>query len=137
MRKMLLVLLPLLFMVTLAGCAHQSGGYAAASGGYAFDDCDFEGDCYGGLDRTTSTCVFVQNPAAQARLAVIVSHQHPATRVVNRGDWMPGTPSTDSSWNGNTSTSAPPPASVAPAPIAREPVVLVSPAGDGRSPRTP
>ncbi len=134
MRKPLLVALRLLLLLSLAGCAHQSAGYAAA-GSYAFDDCDFEGDCYGGLDGTAASCVFVQNPAAPARLAVVLSRQRHTTRVVNREDW-PGRPGTDSSWNGNTSTSAPPSVSLAPAPVAREPVILPSPSGGGRSPRT-
>jgi hypothetical protein len=138
MRKPLLVALPLLFLISLAGCAHQSAGYAAASGGYVFDDCELEGDCYGGLDRTYASCVFVQNPAVPARLSIVLSRQQHTTRVVNRADW-PGRSSADSSWDGNASTSAPsapPPASVAPAPVAREPVILPSPAGEGRSPRT-
>jgi hypothetical protein len=56
---------------------------------------------------------------------------------VNRGDQMPGTPSAESSWNGNASTSALPPASVALAQVTREPVILASPSGEGRTPRTP
>jgi hypothetical protein len=43
--------------------------------GYAFDDCDFEGECYGGLDRTTSTCVLVQNLAAWPVLRSFISTQ--------------------------------------------------------------
>lgn len=133
MRKPLLVALPLLLLFSLAGCAHRSAGYAAA-GVYALDDCEFEGDCYGGLEGTNASCVFVQNPAVPARLSIVLSEQQHTTRVVSRGDWL-GTPPSDSSWNGNPSSSAPPPASVVPAPIAREPVILPSPPGDGRSPR--
>ncbi|HLN57482.1 MAG TPA: hypothetical protein VK416_02920 [Thermoanaerobaculia bacterium] len=135
MRKPLSVVLPLFFLISIAGCAHQSG-VSAASVGYAYDDCDFAGDCYGVLDMTTASCVFVQNPAAPARLAIIVPSQHHTTQVVNPRDSMSGSPSPDPSWNGNSS-SVPPPASFPPAPVAREPVILVSPASDGRSPRTP
>ena len=131
MRKLLSAFLPLLLLFPVAGCAHRRAVLTPASVGYAYDDCEFEGDCYGGLDTTAASCVFVQPPAAPARLAVIVASQRHATRVVTREDWTPATAST------NASASAPPPSSVAPAPVAREPVVLASPAGGGRSPRTP
>jgi hypothetical protein len=136
MRKPLSVALPFFLLILMAGCAHQSG-VSAASVGYAYDDCDFDGDCYAGVDTTAASCVFVQNPAAPARLAIIVPPQDHATRVVDPREPMRGSPPPDSSWNGSSSASAPPSADFSPAPVAREPVILVSPAGDGRSPRTP
>jgi len=127
MRKPPLAVSLLLLLLPLAACAHQSAGYAPACLGY--DDCDFDSDCYGGLGRTNYSCVFVDNPAMPARLAVIVSPQHHTPRVVIRGDWVP----TDSS----RSAGAPPQAIVAPAPVSREPVILPSPPAEGRTPRTP
>lgn len=131
MRKLPLAVLLLLFLLPLAACAHQSAGYAPAYAGY--DDCDFDSDCYGGFDRTAYSCVFVENPAAPARLAVVVSPQHHAPRVVIRGDWSP----TDSPGSVSSSDGAPPQAIVAPAPVPREPVILISPPAEGRTPRTP
>ncbi len=121
----------LLLLIPLVGCAHQSADYASAYAGY--DDCQFDSDCYGGFDRTAYSCVFVESPAAPARLAVVVSAQHHIPRVVIRGDWVP----TDSSGSASSSAGAPPQANVAPAPVPREPVILSSPAADGRTPRAP
>jgi hypothetical protein len=131
MRKPPFAVSLLLLLLPLAGCAHQSAGYAPAYLGY--DDCDFDSDCYGGFDRAAYSCVFVENPAAPARLAVVVSPQHHIPRVVTRGDWTP----TDSSGSPSSSAGAPPQAIVAPPPVPREPVILASPPAEGRSPRAP
>ena len=133
MRKRLLLILSLPLLLGLAGCAHQSagaGGYAAM----AFGDCEFGEDCYG-PDTTPYACVFYQAPTMPARLAITGTRHHPHPRIVDRGDWSPGSPSTDSSGSASSSASAAPPP--APPPVAREPVVLVSPPGEGRAPRTP
>jgi hypothetical protein len=133
MTKRLLLISSLPLLLGLAGCAHQSasaGGYA----GMAFGDCEFEEDCYGGPERTPYACVFYQSPSMPARMAITVPKHHPSPRVVGRGDSMPDRPSNDSSGSANTSSAAPPPA---PPPVSREPVVLVSPSGEGRTPRTP
>jgi hypothetical protein len=137
MRKRLLRILSLPPLLVLAGCAHQ--GAAAGAGGYAgmaFGDCEFEEDCYGGPETTPYSCVIYQSPSMPARMAIsTVPRHHPAPREVNRGDRTPGSPSTDSSGNASSSASvAPPPA---PPLVSREPVVLASPSGEGRTPRTP
>jgi hypothetical protein len=134
MRKPLLTVssLLLLLLLGLAGCAHQGAGGGAGYAGGAYGDCEFGEDCYGPYN-TTYTCVFYQTPSMPARLAIApVQRHHPSPRVVDR-DWSPGTPSTDSSGNANAPSAAPAPS----APIAREPVVQVSPPGGSRSPRTP
>ena len=126
------VLLPLL-LLPLAGCAHQSAGYAPAYA--AYDDCDFDSDCYGGFGTTAYSCVFVENPAVPARLSVIVPQQHHTPRVVVRGDGTPSSPPADSSGSSSSSAGAPPPVLVAPAALPREPVILPSPPAGGRTPR--
>ena len=120
-----------LLLVGLAGCAHQSAGGGGGYAGMAFADCEYSEDCYG-PDTSPYTCVFVQAPSVPARLAITApAHRHPSPRVVHRGDW--GAPSGDSFGGAGTSASAaPPPPPPAPA---REPVVLVSPGGGGRTPR--
>jgi hypothetical protein len=124
MKKRLLLIPSLLLLLGLIGCAHQgAGGYA----GMAFGDCEFEADCYGGPERTPYSCVFVQSPSMPARMAITVPRHHPSPRVVER-DWTPGSPSNDSSVS---ASAAPPP------PVSREPVVLASPSGGDRTPRTP
>ena len=130
MRRRLLPASFLLLVVGLAGCAHQGAG---GGGGYAampLGDCEFGEDCYGS-DRTPYACVFYQAPTMPARLMITVSNHHPSPRVVDRGDWIPEAPSVPTS--GSASFTPPP----APPPVAREPVVLASPAGEGRAPRTP
>ena len=131
MRKPPFAVSLLLVPLPLAGCAHQSAGYAPAYAGD--DDCDSDSDCYGDFDRTAYSCVFVENPAAPARLAVVIAPQHHTPRVVARGDWPP----TDSSGSASSSAGAPPQAIVAPAPVPREPVILPSSAAEGRTPRMP
>jgi hypothetical protein len=131
MRKRLLVISSLPLLLGLAGCAHQSaGGYA----GMAFGDCEFEADCYGGPERAPYSCVFYQSPSMPARMAITGTRHHPSPRVVDRGDRMPGSPSMDAGSASSSASATPPPA---PPPVAREPVVLVSPSGEGRTPRTP
>ena len=134
MRRLLLPVSFLSLSLGLTGCAHQSAGGGAGYAAAAWGDCEFGEDCYG-PDRTPYACVFYQAPTMPARLAITVPRHHPSPRVVDRGDWVPGSPSTDSSGSATSSASAAPPP--APAPVAREPVVLVSPAGEGRTPRTP
>jgi hypothetical protein len=134
MRKRLLPISILPLLLGLAGCAHQSQGAGGGYAGMAFGDCEFEADCFGGPERTPYSCVFYQSPSMPARMAITVPRHHPAPRVVDRGDWMPGSPSNDSSGSANASSAAPP---LAPPPVSREPVVLVSPSGEGRTPRTP
>jgi hypothetical protein len=132
MRKRALLLSSLPLLIGLAGCAHQTaggGGYA----GMAFGDCEFEADCYGGPERSPYSCVFYQSPSMPARMAIGVSGHHPSPRVVNRGDWAPGSPSYDSSGSASSSSAAPPPP---PPPVSREPVVPASPSGGGRTPHT-
>ncbi len=133
MRKRLLLISSLPLLLGLAGCAHQSAG-AGGYAGMAFGDCEFEEDCYGGPERTPYSCVFYQSPSMPARMAITVPRHHPSPRVVDRGDWMPGSPSMDSSGSASSSASAAP---AAPSPVSREPVVLASPSGEGRTPRTP
>jgi hypothetical protein len=130
MRRRLLPASFLLLVIGLAGCAHQSAGGGGGYAGMAFGDCEFGEDCYG-PDTTRYTCIFYEAPTMPARLAITGNRHHPSPRVVDR-DWMPGSPSMDSSGNASSSASAAPPP-----PVAREPVVLVSPAGEGRAPRTP
>jgi hypothetical protein len=123
----------LLLLIGLAGCAHQNaggGGYA----GMAYGDCEFGGDCYG-PDTTQYSCVFYQAPVMPARLAITGTRHHPAPRLVNRGDPRPGSPPMESSGSSSASVSAPAPA--VSMPISREPVVLASPSGESRTPRTP
>jgi hypothetical protein len=135
MRRRLLPASFLLLLAGLAGCAHQSAGGGGGYAGTAFGECEFGEDCYG-PDNTPYACVFYQAPAMPARLAITVpAHRHAFPRVVDRGDSMPGPPPTDSSGSASSSMSAaPPPAPPLPA---REPVVLASPAGGERTPRTP
>lgn len=134
MKKPLLTVSSLFFLLVLAGCAHQGAGGGAGYAGAAFDDCEFSGDCDGAYN-TPYTCVFYQPPSTPARLAIAgVPRHHPSPRVVTR-DWTPSAPSTDSSGNANAPSAAP---SMPSAPtVAREPVIQASPAGESRSPRTP
>jgi len=129
MKKRLLLIPSLSLLLGLVGCAHQSAG-AGRYAGMAFGDCEFEEDCYGGPETTPYSCVFVQSPSMPARMAITVPRHHPSPRVVER-DWTPGNPSNDSSVS---ASAAPPPP---PAPVSREPVVLASPSGGDRTPRTP
>ncbi len=124
MRKRLLLIPSIALLLGFAGCAHQSAGGGGGYAPMAFGDCEFETDCYGGPEGTYYSCVFYQSPSMPARMTITVPRHHPSPRVVNRGDWTPGSPSTDSS---STSSVAPPP------PVSREPVVLASPSGGGRT----
>ena len=130
MRRRLLPASFLLLVIGLAGCAHQSAGGGGGYAGTAFGDCEFGEDCYGPY-TTRYTCVFFEAPAMPARLAITVTRHHPSPRVVDR-DWTPGSPSTGSSGSVSSSFSAAPPP-----PVMREPVVVASPGGEGRAPRTP
>jgi len=130
--KKLLLAAPSLLLLLLAGCAHGNAGYAAA--GYPLPECDFAEDCYG-YDRYAYTCVFYQAvPAVPARLQVVLGPRHPSPRVVHRGDGDPiGRP--DPGTGSSSASLAPAASAPPPAPVAREPVTLVSPAVD-RSSRT-
>ena len=130
MRRRLLPASFLLLLVGLAGCAHRSAGGGGGYAGMAYGDCEFGEDCYG-PETTPYTCVFFQAPAMPTRLGIaLATHQHPSPRVVNRGDGVPTSPWIDSGAVGSSAGAMPPPA-----PIAREPVVVASPVGGGRSPR--
>jgi hypothetical protein len=130
MRKGILAVSSLFLALSLAGCAHQSGGYGYGGGGY-LDDCEYAGDCYGGPQYT---CVFYEWPApAPARMEINVARHFHSTRVVgpreggSSQDYGPGSSSSSSS-----SASAPP----ASMPIvAREPVVMAAPSVDRGTPR--
>lgn len=131
MRRRLLPASFLLLVIGLAGCAHQSAGGGGGYAGAAFGDCEFGEDCYGPETNRGYTCVFFEAPAMPARLAITgTTRHHGLPRVVER-DWTPGSPSVDSAGSASSLPAAPPP------PVMREPVVVASPVGEGRTPRTP
>jgi len=115
----------LLSLASLAGCAHQTGGYAY--GGFPEDECGPMEDCYGGPQYT---CVFYQPAVAPARMEISLARHAHSPRIVGPREGSPGMPPPDSSaGSSSTTASAPPPP---PPLVAREPVILVSPP----SPRT-
>ncbi len=128
MRKLALAVSSLFALASLAGCASQQAGSTGYSAAGSFTgDCEFGEDCYG-PDAYQYTCVFYQPvPAAPARLNIEVSHRHPPTRVVHRGDSNQFNPQPDS---GSSASASAPSVSIAPPSIAREPVVMASPSGD-------
>jgi hypothetical protein len=135
MRKLVLAVSSLFALASLAGCASRSAGYSGygGGGGYLFGECEYDGDCYG-RDTDQYTCVFFEPaPRVPTRRDIALSNRHSSTRVVHRGDGSLSFPQPDSS-NGSTQSATPPSTSFAPAPVAREPVVLATPSGD-RSPR--
>lgn len=124
MRKWLLAVSSSVLALSLAGCAHQTGGGAYGVG--YLDECQFGDDCYYGGPQYT--CVFFQPAAAPARMEITVARHSRSTRVVGPRDEGPGTYGP-----GSSSATVSAPASV-PA-VAREPVVVASPSVDRGSPR--
>ena len=111
--------------LSMAGCAHQTGGYVG--GGY-FEECEPGYDCYGGYQYT---CVFFEPPASPTRLEINLAHRHGHTRLVHPRDEGPGTAPQD---HGSGSSSANVSAPSMPT-VAREPVVVAAPSVDRGSPR--
>lgn len=129
MRKLVLAVSSLFALASLAGCASQQAGFAGYGSGSLYGECEFGEDCYG-PESYEYTCVFYQPvPGVPARLSIEVSTRHPPTRVVHRGNGSQISPPSDSGGSSSASASLPS-ASVALPPVAREPVVLVSPSGD-------
>ena len=128
MKKSLILVASMVLAASLSGCAHTGGGYGG--GGAYFEDCGYDGDCYGGPQYT---CVFYEPVPAPARLeiALAFAQRSHATRTLGpRGEIGPAPSPSDSGSSFSSSTSAP-------STVSRAPVVPASPAVDRGSPRVP
>jgi len=130
MKKFLLPMASLVLAASLSACAHTGGG--GGGGGAYFEDCGYDGDCYGGAQYT---CVVNQPIPSPARMQVMLAEHNRSThRVGPRGD--PGRAATDGGTSSSSSSMSSPPSVSVPT-VSRAPVVVASPSVDRGSPRAP
>ena len=132
----------LIAVIPLLGCASSQSGYGGGGGGaaYFYGDCLYLEDCYDGYYRNNYYAAYPDAPTLTLRQSVEQVRNRHATRVVDRSGggsssgWAAGSSSEGSSSrasvapsssgsHGTTSVaprdSSPPPAPSAPAPVSR------------------